>query len=145
MPKTSQMVPNSNGRKPLRTTTATLRNTPPSMPNGLAGCHPTAASLPLGSSVSHSGRGARLVRPADARDGQDPVLEQRPGVRPVAERGLVLPADDDGNAPAAAVLRGEPGQRRAAWAAQEGEPHPAAEAGRARSHAGREDGQAIGQ
>src|SRR5690349_670047 len=144
MPKTSQMVPNSNGRKPLRTTTATLRNTRTSMPNGLAGCHPTAASLPPGSSVSHSGRGAWLVRPADARDGEDPVLEQRPGGRIGAERGLRLPADADGDDPAAAVLRGEPGQHPAARAVEEGDLHRAAEVGRARAHAGRVDGQRIG-
>src|SRR5690242_8432505 len=132
MPKTSQMVPNSNGRKPLRTTTATLRNTTTSMPNGLAGCHPVVASLPLGSSVPDSGRGAWLVRPADARDGEDPVLEQRPGGRIGAERGLRLPADADGGDPAAAVLRGEPGQYPTAWAVKEGEPHRAAEVSRAR-------------
>src|SRR5262245_32376422 len=130
MPKTSQMVPNSNGRKPLRTTTATLRSTTTSMPNGLAGCHPTAASLPLGSSVSHSGRGARLVRPADARDGKNPGLEQRPGGRIGAERGLRLPADADGGDPAAAVLRREPGQHLTAPVVKEGEPHRAAEVSR---------------
>src|SRR5689334_19224784 len=114
MPKTSQMVPNSNGRKPLRTTTATLRNTTTSMPNGLAGCHPLVPSLPLGG-------GAGLVGPADARDGEDPGLEQRPGGRIGAERGQRFPADADGDDPAAAVLRAEPGQHLTARAVQEGE------------------------